>query len=150
MKDRPDPSFGLNNQAMALLHFLAAMEPDFAEYEHGRYSIEVSTYPWYNGREKGVCLVVQHGLCDPKALHITFGEIRNCDSIFVDHWVSTTPYNGPTLENTDPTAYEKAYQGRKVIGHGEIGKAAECIYGLMEDYYKTQKKEKAKESGKKD
>lgn len=152
MKDRADPTFGLNHQAMAILHYLASIEPAFAKYENGYYDIRIQTFPWYNGREKGVCLVVQHGYCggDSTALHVTFGEIRNSDGIFVDHWVDKPPFNCPTLEGADPDTYEKAYHSRMSFGCGEIGKAADYIQDLMEVYYKAQEKEKAKKSAKKD
>lgn len=141
--DRASLSFGLNYQALAILHFLAGRDPDFATYTNGRYDIEVETFPWYNGWEKGVCLVVRRGPGDNRALCITFGEHRNTDGIFVDHWEDTAPHNCPTLENVDEAAYEKAYCNRKSFEYGRAGDAAGHIYELMEGYYVAQAKKAA-------
>lgn len=136
--DRADPTFGIGSQARAILHFLTDAEPSFATYEDGYYDIRIETFPWYNGREKGICLVVQPRYTGtPRALHITFGEDRRTDSIFVDTWEDTTPFNCPTLEGADQEAYDKAYQNRKHFNQGRVGDAAEYIIEAMEGYYKA-------------
>jgi hypothetical protein len=138
MTDRADPTFGLNSQALAILHMLAGREPDFATYTNGRYNIDVQTFPWYNGRERGVCLVVRHSLGSLRALHVAFGEERMSDAIFVDTWEDDLPNNSPTLEGANQEVYDKAYRDRKHFNYGRVGDAAEFVYEAMRCYYEAQ------------
>ena len=138
MNDRADLTFGLNPQALAILHMLAGRDPEFADYENGHYDFHMKTFPWYNGRERGICLVVSPSYVGaPRALHIAFGEDRRSDAIFVDVWEDVTADNGPTLRDASPEAFEEAYQNRKHFNYGQIGQAVEAIFKAMELYYET-------------
>src|SRR4051812_44060834 len=91
-----DPQMGINNQALALLHMLAGMEPSFAVYNAG-YDICISTSPLYNGRERGIVLSM-HAYSVPvgKALFIFFAEGRNHDGIVIESWIDQGGINPPT------------------------------------------------------
>jgi len=100
-------------------------------------SLKSST--WYNGRERGVCLYTNHMPSDRlwmyksrtwarKHICIVFGENRNSDDIFVDHWYETNPIwmNPPRL--SDMT--EERYRNRKFFK--TIEAAVACIDNLLE------------------
>lgn len=127
-----DPTLGVCAQARAILAMLDR-NPDFAEYENGRYQIDIETRAWYNGREKGVSLTVSR-LGYKGCLVITFGEHRSSDSIFVDCWeMKAQPFNSPTVSDFP----DEAYKQRKFFTSGRVGDAAEYIYERMESFYKT-------------
>lgn len=144
MNDRcADPTFGINSQALAILQLLAGQDPIFADWnpKTGRYEVTIKTYPWYAGREKGVCLVVkpkEHN-SDRKHLHIVFGEDRGTDGIFVEKWEASEPFNCPTPENRDEKVGDEAYQNRASFPYGQIGHAVECIIKTMRDFYEATK-----------
>ncbi len=141
MNDRcADPTFGIKSQALAILQLLAGQDPTFANWntKTGRYKVSIQTYPWYAGREKGVCLVMKpDGRPNPTKghLHIAFGEDRGTDGIFVEKWEAGEPFNCPTLENRDPKVGDEAYQNRASFPGGQIGQAAEYIVEIMRVYY---------------
>jgi hypothetical protein len=127
-----DMRMGVKGTALAILALLADREPAFADFEEGRYDVDIETHASYNGREQGICLTLRKGWSGA-LLHVVFGEHRNSDDIFVDFWVTCRPFmNGPTL-NDKP---EEAYTRRHYIGGLMLGDAANYIYGLMEEFYK--------------
>jgi len=137
-----DPSFGLNAQALAILHFLAGMTPSFAPFDPtlGCYKVCIRTFPWYNGREMGVALIIhREAMSAGPCRIIAFGESRNSDAIFVEYWEEPmSPFNGPTIENRSSAFEELA--GAKTIKRvsfncGEVGKASDHIYDLMKTFY---------------
>lgn len=139
-----DPTFGLNRQALAILHYLAGLPPSFARYDQdlGRYSIFIRTYPWLNGREKGVALVVFRGSGPEGPCRvIAFGEDRGSSGLFVEHWEEPVdPLNGPTVADRDLLMEAKERAGAKTVervdfNEGRIGEAASHIYDLMEQFY---------------
>lgn len=145
-----DPTFGLNHQALAILQFLAARPPSFAPYdsELGRYKVHIRTYPWFNGREKGVALVIHRdsGPVGPCRV-VVFGESRGTDMIFVEHWEEPfEPLNGPSLIERERLVEAKEKAGAKTVTRldgfeeGEVGAAADVVYGLMEEFYKEGKR----------
>jgi hypothetical protein len=131
-----DPTFNLNPQALAVLAMLSRREPAFAEYDKdlGTYKIEIETSPWYNGRERGVCLNVRRSFSDKTCLLITFGEHRNTDGIFIDCWVHKGHFmNPPTLKDYN----DKAYKGRHTVNYGRVDLAVEYILDKMKAYYEA-------------
>ncbi len=124
-----DPSFGLSAQALAILQLLAGEDPTFADYEDGRYLVTIETFPWYNGKEKGVALTVQ--AYSQSCLIIAFGEHRASDQIFVEHWVDAEPpFNCPT-----PTTHST----RDVFPARNYAAVVDHILDLMKAYYNDTK-----------
>ncbi len=144
MNDRcADPTFGIKSQALAILQLLAGQDPIFANWntKTGRYEVSIKTFPWYAGREKGVCLVMgpkEHS-SDRKYLHIAFGEDRGTDGIFVEKWEAGEPFNCPTLESRDDKVGDEAYQNRASFPCGQIGQAADYIVETMRAFYEAAK-----------
>ena len=143
MDEIADSTFGIDNQAMAILHFMQDTEPNFANYKNGFYTdVNFQTLPWYNGRERGI--VISMSVSYQKHIHIAFFEHRNSDSIHCLKWETDKPYCNHPLE--DPNIFEVAYSGNskwdtsKSFLEGEIGKCADWIYGEFEDFYLAQKK----------
>lgn len=136
-----DPSFGIKPQALAILHMLAGIDPIFADWDGKHYQVEIQTFPWYNGREAGVCLVMESGPYQKSnsLLYVAFGECRHSDRIFVEHWEAPEPLNCPTLEARDPKVSDETYAHRQTYAFGEIGKVTRYICGLMAKHYEQAK-----------
>lgn len=131
-----DQTLGLRGQALAVLAMLSEREPDFAEFSEGRYEVEIDTRAWYNGRERGIALVLYRFGYDG-CIVVTFGEMRTSDGIFVDHWeMQAPPYNGPTIEHMP----DRAYYRRKEFPYGNVGAVVDHILGLMACFYRGQRK----------
>lgn len=146
-----DMTFGIGEQALAILQMLSRFSPDFAQYNEGlnEYNIHIETRGWYNGRENGVALILfsrhytESSKDDPQtAFVITFGEDRNSDTIFVDQW--TMKYNSnlntmnavPLAQDFPSESYE---QDRKMFKYGAIGEAAIYIQELLKTNYMVEK-----------
>lgn len=123
-----DPSLGLNDQAYAVLAMLGRAEPTDlgAKYDDTsrEYEIEIKTFAWYNGRERGVLLEVRPHFTSKKALLVTFGECRSGDSIFVDSWEVEEHFLNPPTPADFP---DEAYERREVARYGDVAKAVDLI-----------------------
>lgn len=78
-----DPTLSLSAQALAILAILGH-EPINEEILGD--DVEIASYAWYNGRERGASLVVRAQADDNRSLIVTFGEHRRSDDVFVDTW----------------------------------------------------------------
>jgi hypothetical protein len=144
-----DFSFGIDKQALAVLHMLDR-EPDFADYENGFYQVRTETRPWYNGRERGFVLSMSPDLIGvAPTVHIAVFEHRNHDGICALRWETAQMYFNHPLE--DPEIFEKAYGPGKgkwdvafSVNYGEAGKMATWVYEQMAAFYKEKRKEKVK------
>lgn len=105
-----DPSFGLKAPALAVLQLLAAEEPTFATWndEHEHYEVNIKTFPWYNGRERGICLVVFRGYGSESGgcLCVVVTECRNSDDIVIQTWQQRHLFNQPTVLTQDQATEE--------------------------------------------
>lgn len=113
--------FGLSGQATAVLAMLSELET--------ARNIEVQTWPWYNCRERGVCLEIRASLGAESAMLITFGECRNSDHIFIDSWIHKGWFlNPPTIE----VFTDEAYARRRYVDYGHVGEAnlGNCMHQL--------------------
>src|ERR1041385_7545837 len=64
------------------------------------------TSAWYNGREEGIAITLQTFNDSRPVYVIAFGEHRNTDSIFIDHWtMKAAPFNHPTVPDLPEFAY---------------------------------------------
>jgi hypothetical protein len=107
-----DATLGLSAQALALLAILARREcSNISAWDKTaqEYEADIKTYPWYDGRERGVVLVIRFDFVSKKALCITFGECRSSDDIFVDHWVmeERSFLNPPTIQDQPEETFER-------------------------------------------
>src|SRR5574343_346419 len=108
-----DPHLNVKAQARAVLAILSERDPDFAVFKDGQYHVEFTTWAWYNGRERGICISMQKDICAP-AIHMVFGECRSSDDIFVSWWATK----------------------RRYFKHGACGEVAEYLYVIMQEAYK--------------
>ena len=148
-----DPTFGLNGQALAVLQLLAYRDPEFAIYDDDlkRYRFEVKTFPWYNGRERGICLQLHSdfdgGPSRPqrKCLLLAVAEDSITNRVFIEVWEQgEQPFNCPTvetrteaLEKGDLSDFLEVHTNRKSFPAGQIGKAADYCYDQMSKWYKA-------------
>lgn len=135
-----DFTFGIHPVAMSIAYMLgdfyydiAGEHPDVFEPEfvdNFRNSIEFKTSPFYNGRERGICITMNTFSSYDKTLHVVFGECRSSDSIFVDKWVGKMTFNNPTVEDFS----EEAYNNRKYFNYNQGFNASQHIQELLKDH----------------
>ena len=121
---RIDPFLNINAQALAVL---ALVTDESWGCPIPKGLAYVQTHGWYNGRERGVSLMVKpfHG---SGCLIVTFGECRGGDSIFVDSWtMDLAPFNGPT----EPDFPDAAYRARRYAKPYNAGEAADIIREIV-------------------
>jgi len=115
-----DMSLGISDQAYMVLHALNYRGLQTKDFAH--------TSAWYNGRERGFVISVQR-ISANKQLNITFGECRNSDEIFVDHWYRNT-FNPPTVMDF----VDEDYQSRKYFKCMDVKSVVEYIQELLVGY----------------
>jgi len=89
----------------------------------------IHTAAWYNGREDGFSVTVSMSP-EPESLVVTFGEHRNTDQIFVDHWLGRVGINPPTVDDFT----DEAYEDRKMFKYDDAAGAAIYVRQLIEGY----------------
>jgi len=67
----------------------------------------IQSSAWYNGREKCVCIFTKYFNPTKHNIFIVFGEHRNSDDIFVDHWFGESTLNPPQSKDLPETAYKE-------------------------------------------
>jgi hypothetical protein len=105
--------------ALAVLHALSA-------YEFDDFSGYLETAAFYNGRERGVAVIV-HSFAEGKPLAIVFGENRRSDQIFVDEFEYEHGMNPPTIRDFT----QEAYQNRRYFSWDQIGTVSEYIHNAL-------------------
>lgn len=135
-----DLKLDLNAKALAVGQLLAARPPDFAAYDGGRYDVRIWTRPWYNGRERGLCFVMQPCLIGAKAVFLAVFEDRLTDDIVVEEWPSHyVPFQHVTAESRDDTTDRpRPPVSRKPFPASAVGRVADHVYRRMEKHYKAQ------------
>ena len=133
---------GVNSQAWAVLHLLQAYEESIESL--GVPLMRADSYAWYNGRERGISIVVSQYF-EKMGLVCVFGECRNSDSIFVDVYekVGAAVYEskkGTFAPSYLDAGYEEAYRKRKFFNPGEAGKAADFVWKKIQAWAKVQRK----------
>lgn len=133
MKNIGNMDLGISKQAFAVLALLS--DRSLSEVTPNRdpdpTGFNSETYAWYNGRERGVCLVFRVG-GDPNCLLVTFGEHRNSDGIFVDVWEHDSYFlNPPTVDDFG----DEAYVNRKVFGYGRVDQVVPYITTKVKDFF---------------
>lgn len=136
-----DPTFGLSGQALAVLGFLARMEPSEVLWDEAkkRYDVTTDTFPFYNCRERGVGLRVRRadGAGANVSLIVVFGEDRKSDSMFLDHWVVTGHMlNPPTIKDMP----EEAYDRRQFFDFGRLDKITKAIHLRIAEFITERRK----------
>lgn len=122
-----DKSLGIDGQAWAVLKLLAKRNSG----NEGSFN----TFAWYNGRERGVLLVVDPGRV-ARSMCIVFGECRGTDSIFVDTWEQSVYFEPPVTPTlvrlqVGGDVYEKAYQHRVTFSPENYDAVADHITNLI-------------------
>ncbi|WP_353189047.1 hypothetical protein [Pseudomonas sp.] len=113
----------ISTQALLVLRVLSTHDIP------SEWNIEpMETSAWYNGRERGVCLTFRRnqGGC----LAITFGECRNSDSIFIDHFEAALTLNPPTVSDFS----EKAYRLRRYAPYLGISDSIDIITEILSNW----------------
>lgn len=123
-----DTNFGIDSNAVTLVHLLSGEIPEFAEFDDSKdtYSVNIKTYALYNGLEQGVCLVVSFTENDLNslALAISFGTERGSEDIFIDYW--------HTVSGDVPSSHNRPEKvSRQLFKPSWIGVAKDFILSLM-------------------
>jgi len=140
-----DIGLGINSQAYAVLHMLKSWEGTLAD-EKG--VDDIKTFAWYNGRERGISLVVSFYLPGgPRStrhpnLVFAFSEHRCSDQIFVDQYEKM--HAGVMKEpcHTDDE-YELAYQNRTSFDEGYAGAVAQHIVKAIQKWLRAKVREES-------
>lgn len=104
------------HQALAVQQALKTWSHD---YGWDKLDVDISTFPLFNGRERGLCLVIKKPYYGQKreTLLVSFGERRGGDSIFVECIVTNQMImNGPTRDNFS----EESYRNRSIFDYLDI------------------------------
>ena len=119
-----DPKFQIQSDALAIANLLDnySMQRDMS----------IQSYPYYNGRERGICLIVSEKPTDSYVLAIFFGRHCNSDHLFVQHEQIARPFNAPSAE--DKTFSEHSYKNREYLPAHHHLVAAKRIVSLILDY----------------
>jgi hypothetical protein len=138
-----DLTFGLQPQALAIAYLLSGKIPDFADWdaEAKRFDIEIETYPWYNGREKAVCLLVYLRSSPDTCLYLVFGEDRRTDNLFVERWEGGKPEQQPSMATIDEDAHEEASRDRRTFEASKVSGVANYVFELMAEFYENLRRE---------
>ncbi len=123
-----DLTLGLNNQAIAVLHFLKDEELSSEDFH-------TSTSAWYNCRERGFVLSIKSYRM-PTGLYIAVFEHRNSDEICALKWEAKSGVNPPTIESDGRLAYHGGdkFNVAFSVGYGEVGKMATWVRDQAEKY----------------
>jgi hypothetical protein len=135
-----DLTFGIHPSALAVANLIGDFYYEIEDEHPGIFEdefkehfvnnlLEFKTFPFYNGREKAICIVMQ-SMYQSKALHIVFGENRNSDDIFIDSWVGPLDFNSPNVNDLTDETYKK----RKYFGLRDVYKAVEHINVKLVDH----------------
>lgn len=133
-----DPTFGIHPKAMAVAQLLGELEIKLDHIKDPElrskinHLIDVRTFPFYNGREHGICIMTGSLFNIQEAQFIVFGEHRNSDSIFVDVWKAKRPFNNPDVSMFPDEAYKK----RRFFYYNHINETAVFVRDAVEDYIK--------------
>ena len=121
----PDLTFNIHPTALIIARLISVDVPT-----ENKHKFKFLTFPFYNGREKGICLIVSDKFTDSDGTFIVFGEHRNSDNIFIDVWKKNLPYNCPTTEK-DFT--DEAYESRKFFDRDKVHDAARFIESIINE-----------------
>jgi len=131
-KKEIDFTFGVQKRAMKIAWHLQETtmfqlkDDDF----YKKLDYEVKTYPFYNGREKGICLIISPVTTSLECLFVVFGEGRNHDGTFVDIWEGDVPFNNPTIDDFS----EEDYQKRQVFKYNDVEGVENYIHTKIKEY----------------
>jgi len=134
-----DPLFGIKGQALAIHAMLCDDEPSWAPWddEYRCYKVEIESRPMYNGRERGICLLVRRSLSEMDTLHLFFSERRSSDGIMLLSWVAPHPYNVPDFPwNMKDEAGNDWPFVDEGFSYGEIGKVVNRIQEKCKEFYR--------------
>lgn len=126
-----DGNLSIQPQAMALLALLSGREWSFDVPDEVELT-DISSFAWYNGREKAVCLHVKDWTSKTdQNLFVVFGENRRSDQIFVDCWVADSISLNPPTHADLP---EEAYNRRRFFEYGDMHGAEQYVLELIKDF----------------
>ncbi len=131
MDSRIDPLLNMNSQSWALLHYLAGFQgEDFGLRSEKDQALPpwISTFPWYNGRERGFRIEFARGYSG-SVLHVCFAENRGSDSVVVYHVQGDRTYNPQDFKVPD-----EFWGSARHFGLGKVGEAAEWILTQAQEF----------------
>jgi len=126
----------LNSVSWSVLHTLEN-EPSFAPWDEEKqeYLIECQTAAFYNGRERGFSLQVNHpARFATNFLFVVFAEQRNSDQVVVYTWTGRGSTNPPTHREVP----EASWENQRCFD--AVDKAADYIRELMKEFLAEEHK----------
>jgi hypothetical protein len=139
MNTQIDLKLGIHPQAWAIATLLSEHDFDLKhkqQYHNPPWQIE--TRAFYNGRERGIILVVYNWLDPRLKLCVFFTEARNSDQIIVVPWEDmVNDVNPPTIDRVP----EGAWNGAKHFDWNETAVAAVHIRKLVQRWIDQHNRE---------
>lgn len=123
-----DLNFDISSCALAIANILTDKVPCLID---GDASLNMRTYPLYNGRERLICIVLEKNYGDN--ICISFGEHRNTDNIIVDIFSTKNFY--PTFKDMT----DEQYENREFFKYNEHYKVAEFICEKLSEFISNNK-----------
>lgn len=119
-----DTTFGINPQSLAVLALMSAEYVDLRD--------PPKTYPWYNGRENGIAIVLSSKV---RCRIILIVESGRSDRVTVEYWdQAMKPLNAPTIHDREKnieTVLRAEYKTDK------ISRAAGLATSLIQEYLES-------------
>lgn len=131
-----DFTFNINHQALAVGHLLNGWDGIESSWDGNRYRARIETAPWYNGRERGLVMVLRDDAwkCKKVCVAVVY-EHRNSDSVCVVNWEAERGYlNPPTLEDTPDGVYKDKWDTSASFKYPGCQQAADYIYDVFEKF----------------
>ncbi len=123
-----DSTFGVKSVALSVAHLVDLDRRGFEGLTNITWS------PFYNGRERGVCLTVRANFHKP-GIAIVWGEHRSSDDIYVDTFPVDSFMNPPTMASFT----EEIYNLRKTFRYNEVYKVVDHVYELVRQHIEACK-----------
>jgi hypothetical protein len=126
-----EKNFGIGAQAIAILAFLENRDGLECSWNGERYCAMVRSAPWYNCRERGIVVYLQHR---DRQINIAFFEHRVADRIYAALWESDSTINPPSLNDLPGETYNEG-NWTENWSHGEVSQAADWVYARLEEFW---------------
>lgn len=139
-----DFNFNIQPQALAVGHLLNGWGGIESSWDGNRYLAKIETAPWYNGRERGLVMVLSDRLwqCQKVCVAVVY-EHRNSDSVCVVNWESEHGYlNPPTLNDIPEGTYKDKWDTSASFKYPGCQQAADYIYNIFEKFCEANFKTK--------
>lgn len=138
-----DMNFGIHPMALCVAQLLAyrdGLECSWDDDDHF-YRADITTAPWYNGRERGLVFSMRSPRFGKGQINIAVYEHRNSDEICLLQFHTPGLMNPPTLADVPDDVYVDKYDVSARFSHNQIVEAADWVYDQLSEFWVLEKSE---------